>query len=164
MLVVGMLRVEGEERDLVPAGELFEDIVAADLAAHVGGKQASSFANAPLRAGAFPVSDGPPSELGHDRSEPSHDREGVVHRKDATSNVETLSPWLLARIPAFWWIAGSGAIVNFMLYSFSLFLPAFLTRYHGLSVARSGVWSGVGSGAAGVLGALAAGYLGDRAR
>ena len=119
-------------------------------------------ANAPLRAGAFPVSDGPPSELGHDRSEPSHDREGVVHRKDATSNVETLSPWLLARIPAFWWIAGSGAIVNFMLYSFSLFLPAFLTRYHGLSVARSGVWSGVGSGAAGVLGALAAGYLGDR--
>jgi MFS family permease len=86
----------------------------------------------------------------------------VVHRKDATSNVETLSPWLLARIPAFWWIAGSGAIVNFMLYSFSLFLPAFLTRYHGLSVARSGVWSGVGSGAAGVLGALAAGYLGDR--
>src|ERR1039458_284878 len=42
MLVVGMLRVEGEERDLVPAGELFEDIVAADLAAHVGGKQASA--------------------------------------------------------------------------------------------------------------------------
>jgi hypothetical protein len=43
MLVVGMLRVEGEESDLVPAGELFEDIVAADLAAHIGGKQASGF-------------------------------------------------------------------------------------------------------------------------
>ena len=83
-------------------------------------------------------------------------------KNDAPSSARTLSPWLLARIPAFWWIAGSGAIVNFMLYSFSLFLPAFLTRYHGLSVARSGVWSGVGSGAAGVLGALAAGYLGDR--
>jgi MFS family permease len=95
-------------------------------------------------------------------SEPSHDREGVVCGDAATAPVAALSPWLLARIPAFWWIAASGAIVNFMLYSFSLFLPAFLTRYHGLSVARSGVWSGVGSGAAGVLGALAAGYLGDR--
>lgn len=83
-------------------------------------------------------------------------------KNDAPSPARALSPWLLARIPAFWWIAASGAIVNFMLYSFSLFLPAFLTRYHGLSVARSGVWSGVGSGAAGVLGALAAGYLGDR--
>ena len=43
MLVVGMLRIEGEEGDLVPAGELFEDIVAANLAAHVGGEQASGF-------------------------------------------------------------------------------------------------------------------------
>ncbi len=95
-------------------------------------------------------------------SEPSHDREGVADRQATTPQTGTLSPWLLARIPAFWWIAASGAIVNFMLYSFSLFLPAFLTRHHGLSVARSGIWSGVGSGAAGVLGALAAGYLGDR--
>jgi MFS family permease len=83
-------------------------------------------------------------------------------RLGGISDRESPSPWLLARIPAFWWIAASGAIVNFMLYSFSLFLPAFLTRVHGLSVARAGVWSGVGSGAAGVLGALAAGYLGDR--
>ena len=80
----------------------------------------------------------------------------------ATQPAAPPRPWLLARIPAFWWIAASGAIVNFMLYSFSLFLPAFLTRFHGLSVARSGVWSGVGAGAAGVAGARAAGYLGDR--
>jgi len=73
-----------------------------------------------------------------------------------------LSPWPLARIPAFWWIAASGAIVNFVLYSFSFFLPAFLTRVHGLSVARAGLATGVGSGVAGVLGALAAGFLGDR--
>ena len=83
-------------------------------------------------------------------------------RIDATQAAAPPSPWLLARITAFWWIAASGAIVNFMLYSFSLFLPAFLTRFHGLSVGRSGVWSGIGSGAAGVVGALAAGYLGDR--
>jgi hypothetical protein len=43
MLVVGMLRVKREEGDLVAPGELFEDIVAADLAAHIGRKQASGF-------------------------------------------------------------------------------------------------------------------------
>ena len=56
----------------------------------------------------------------------------------------------------------SGAVVNFALYSFSTFLPAFLTRFHGLSVARAGFWTGIGSGVAGILGALAAGAFGDR--
>ncbi len=125
------------------------------LALHEPGWGRFQPANARLRADVFPAPNSPGAE-------PSHDREGMVRREPAISHAGSPSPWLLARIPAFWWIAASGAIVNFMLYSFSLFLPAFLTRYHGLSVARSGVWSGVGSGAAGVLGALAAGYLGDR--
>ena len=43
MLVVGMLRVEGEEGNFVAAGELFEDLVAPDFASHVGGKQAAGF-------------------------------------------------------------------------------------------------------------------------
>lgn len=73
-----------------------------------------------------------------------------------------ISPIELAHIPAFWWIAVSGALVNFLLYSFSFFLPAFLARVHGLSVARAGVATGVGSGIAGVAGALLAGRLGDR--
>jgi MFS family permease len=73
-----------------------------------------------------------------------------------------ISPAALAHIPAFWWIAGSGAIVNFLLYSFSFFLPSFLTRVHGFSVAQAGMTTGVGAGVAGVLGALAAGWLGDR--
>ncbi|MEO8594694.1 MAG: MFS transporter [Candidatus Solibacter sp.] len=68
-------------------------------------------------------------------------------------------------LPAvFWWIAASGAVVNFALYSFSTFLPAFLTRYHGMSVAQAGIWSGVGSGVAGILGAALAGIWGDRVR
>jgi hypothetical protein len=67
-------------------------------------------------------------------------------------------------MPALWWIAVSGAVVNFVLYSFSYFIAAFLTRFHGLSVAQAGVWSGIGSGAAGVAGALAAAAFGDRAR
>ena len=74
------------------------------------------------------------------------------------------NPWAIAKIPAFWWIAASGAAVNSMLYSFSLFLPAFLTRYHGLSIASAGLWSGAGTGIAGVLGAITAGALGDRIR
>jgi len=71
-------------------------------------------------------------------------------------------PHELLRNPALWWIAVSGAIVNFALYSFSTFLPAFLQRYHGLSLARAGVWTGAGSGAAGILGAILAGIYGDR--
>jgi MFS family permease len=68
-------------------------------------------------------------------------------------------------LPAvFWWIAASGAVVNFALYSFSTFLPAFLTRYHGMSVARAGIWTGIGSGVSGILGAAAAGLLGDRVK
>ena len=72
--------------------------------------------------------------------------------------------WLrgLMRIPALWWMAVSGALVNFGLYSFSTFLPAFLTRVHGLSVAQAGVWTGIGSGASGILGGIAAGVWGDR--
>ena len=72
------------------------------------------------------------------------------------------APLSLLKIPALWWIAASGAIVNFVLYSFSTFVSAFLTRFHGLSVAQAGLWSGVGSGAAGILGAIAAGVYGDR--
>ena len=69
----------------------------------------------------------------------------------------------VAALPGvFWWIAASGAVVNFALYSFSTFLPAFLTRYHGMSVARAGIWTGIGSGVSGILGAAAAGLLGDR--
>jgi predicted MFS family arabinose efflux permease len=62
----------------------------------------------------------------------------------------------------FWWIVASGAVVNFALYSFSTFLPAWLSRVYGFSVARAGVWTGLGSGAAGIAGALAASLLGRR--
>ena len=62
----------------------------------------------------------------------------------------------------FWWIAASGAVINFALYGFSTFLPAFLTRYHELSVARAGVWMGLGTGISGIAGAAAVWTLGDR--
>ena len=49
----------------------------------------------------------------------------------------------------FRWIIVSGAVVNFALYGFSAFLPAFLSRYHGLSVGGAGFWAGIGTGIAG---------------
>jgi predicted MFS family arabinose efflux permease len=70
----------------------------------------------------------------------------------------------LLRIPELWWITISGALVNFVLYAFSYFIAAFLTRYHGLSVAQAGVWSGIGSGVAGMAGALAVVAVGGRLR
>ena len=71
-------------------------------------------------------------------------------------------PWKAP--PGFWWIAASGAAINFALYAFSTFLPAMLTRFHGMTVASAGVWMGIGSGASGIAGALAAGVVGDRVR
>ncbi len=67
------------------------------------------------------------------------------------------------RVRAFWWIAASGAIVNSALYSFSYFLPAFLTRFHGLTVGQAGLWTGIGSGVAGIAGATLVVWGGDRA-
>jgi len=84
------------------------------------------------------------------------EREAARRAEDRTG------PMSLLRIPSLAWIAASGAILNFALYSFSSFLPAFLKRYHGLSVAQAGLWTGIGSGAAGVAGAVIAGIWGDR--
>jgi MFS family permease len=87
------------------------------------------------------------------REPPRPGRPGMAH---------VPAPLGLLRIPALWWIAASGAVANFALYSFSAFLPAFLKRYHGLSVAQAGLATGVGSGVAGVAGAVLAGWWGDR--
>jgi MFS family permease len=68
----------------------------------------------------------------------------------------------ILRIPTMWWIIASGALVNFNLYALATFFPAFLTRYHKLSVGQAGLWAGVGYGAAGIAGGLIAGAWGDR--
>ncbi len=87
-----------------------------------------------------------------------------LHEPKRAINPSTVAgrPGDLARMPVFWWIALSGAVVNFALYSFSAFFPAFLTRFHHFSVARAGVCMGLGTGIAGIAGALCAGALGDR--
>jgi len=69
--------------------------------------------------------------------------------------------WSVVKIPTLWWITASGAIINFNLYALGTFLPAFLTRVHGLTVAQSGLWLGVGSMLAGFLAAAIGGVMGD---
>jgi MFS family permease len=86
--------------------------------------------------------------------------EPLRHKKSGAQ----MSAASLLRIPALWWITLSGAIANFIMYSFSYFIAAFLTRFHGMSVAQAGVWSGLGSGAAGMAGALTVVAIGGRLR
>lgn len=72
------------------------------------------------------------------------------------------SVWSVLRIPTLWWIIASGALLNFNMYAYGTFLPAFLSRIHGLSLARSGIITGVAYGAGGILGGTLAGLWGDR--
>ncbi len=70
--------------------------------------------------------------------------------------------WSILRIPTMWWIIASGALVNFNLYALATFFPAFLTRFHRLSVGQAGLWAGIGYAIAGILGGILAGAWGDR--
>jgi predicted MFS family arabinose efflux permease len=71
------------------------------------------------------------------------------------------SMWSVLRIPTIWWIIASGALLNFNMYALGTFLPAFLTRIHHLTLAKSGIFTGIVYITGGVTGSLAAGYLGD---
>jgi MFS family permease len=67
----------------------------------------------------------------------------------------------LLRIRTMWWIIASGALLNFDMYAFATFTPAFLSRVHRLSLAHSGVGAGIIYAVGGVAGGLFAGWLGD---
>src|SRR5262249_43820772 len=72
------------------------------------------------------------------------------------------SVWQVLRIPTFWWIPLSGALVNFNLYAVGAFLPAFFGRTHHMNVARAGITMGIVYSIGGVLGGWVAGQMGDR--
>ena len=66
------------------------------------------------------------------------------------------------KIPTMWWIIASGALLNFNMYAIGTFLPALLSRTHGLDLAQSGVATGIVFAVGGIAGGLLAGRLGDR--
>ncbi len=68
----------------------------------------------------------------------------------------------LLRIPTLLWIIASGALLNFNMYAIATFLPAFLSRIHKLSLAESGIATGIAFGVGGIAGAVGSGWLGDR--
>lgn len=67
----------------------------------------------------------------------------------------------ILKIPTMWWIIASGAFLNFNMYAMATFLPAFLSRIHRLTLARSGIATGIVFAVGGVAGGLLAGRLGD---
>jgi MFS family permease len=71
------------------------------------------------------------------------------------------SAMAVLRIPTFWWIIASGAMLNFNMYAMGQFMTAFLSRIHHLSLARAGVHTGVAFAVGGIAGSLVAGWLGD---
>ena len=81
---------------------------------------------------------------------------------EAHRDIGKASMIAILKIPTMWWIIASGALLNFNMYAIGTFLPAFLSRIHGLSLARSGIATGVIFALGGVSGGLLAGRLGDR--
>lgn len=82
--------------------------------------------------------------------------------ESAQRKEETTSVWKILRIPTMWWIILSGALVNFNMYALGSFLPAFLSRVHGLSLRESGFATGMIYGIGGICGGILAGSWGDR--
>jgi predicted MFS family arabinose efflux permease len=70
--------------------------------------------------------------------------------------------WSILRIRTLWWIIASGALLNFIMYAFAVFLASFLMRVHGFSLSSTGIASGCIFGIGGVLGGIVAGRVGDR--
>jgi MFS family permease len=82
--------------------------------------------------------------------------------KPASAPAGAASVKQVLRVPTFWWIVLSGALVNFILYSIGLFFPAFFGRIHHMNVARAGIMTGIIYAAGGVIGGSVAGIWGDR--
>jgi MFS family permease len=88
--------------------------------------------------------------------EPARGAAEAHRERTAGSRAEIL------KIPTMWWIIASGALLNFNMYAIATFLPAFLSRIHGVSLATSGIATGIVFATGGLAGGFVAGRLGDR--
>ena len=69
---------------------------------------------------------------------------------------------LLRDRPSFWYIALGSAFASYVAYGNGNFLPSFLIRTHGMSIAEVGTVLALVSGVSGALGTFLGGYLSDR--
>jgi len=87
---------------------------------------------------------------------------GAAETLPGAARVHQGSPyWRVLRIPTMSWIIISGALFNFNSYAINLFMPAFLSRYHGLNLRDANVITGFTLGAVGVVGLLVGGWVVD---
>lgn len=94
-----------------------------------------------------------------------HRTHAQAARIKAGSSQSVLAPFIeLWNIPTMRWIVISGALHNFNAYAVNAFMPAYLMRYHGMSLATASVASGVTLGAVGVVSLVVGGIIADRAR
>ena len=70
--------------------------------------------------------------------------------------------WAVLRVPTVCWIIVTGALYNFNSYTYVTFLPAYLSRYHGLNLSQANVVFAIVFGAFGVVGLLLGGWAADR--
>jgi MFS family permease len=81
------------------------------------------------------------------------------------SRVAFFAPFAqLLRIPTFRWVVISGALHNFNAYAVNAFMPAYLMRYHGLSLAQANVAAAFTLGAVGVVSLVVGGIAADSLR
>ncbi len=73
---------------------------------------------------------------------------------------ETLA--VLRDRPSFWYLALGAAFISYVAYGNGNFIPSFLIRNHGLSLAEVGTVLALVSGLSGAIGTFLGGYLGDR--
>lgn len=69
---------------------------------------------------------------------------------------------LLKRRKSFWYIALGCAFTSYVAYGNGNFLPSFLIRNHGMSIAEVGLVLSLVAGISGAIGTIAGGYLADR--
>ena len=69
--------------------------------------------------------------------------------------------WRVLRIPTIRWLIISGALFNFNMYTISTFLPALLSRYHGLNLKEANAVAAIVLGAVGIPGLLLGGWGAD---
>lgn len=69
--------------------------------------------------------------------------------------------YLLAR-PSFRHTLAAASLYSFVGYSLNTFMPAFVMRSHGLSAGETGLWLGLITGVAGLIGMPLSGWLADR--
>ena len=92
--------------------------------------------------------------------EPPRGQYDIGGTRPKASMTETIR--CLRSRPTFWWISVGCAFTAFVSYGNGNFMPSFLMRNHGLSLAEVGAILGLISGLSGAAGTLLGGFLSDR--